>query len=148
MIITYFLAYSVPTAPSDTFVDATIPYPQNNPLVGNPYNLSCLYSVSKGFVAHEPTVVWSHPDQTNFTNSSIVFDALQATDSGTYTCEVMLISPVLKERKVAKKTYNLTIQRKPIISVIMLIQAIFFFSSFSKCFHKCSQHYSFCWIHY
>ena len=37
----------------------------------------------------------------------------------------MLISPVLKEPKVAKETYNLTIQRKPIISVIMLIQAFF-----------------------
>lgn len=126
MIITRFLAYSVPTAPSDTFVNATISHPQNNPIVGKPYNLSCLYNVSRGFVAHEPTVLWIHPNQTHFTNSTIVFEALQASDSGTYTCEVMLTSPVMEKLILGKETYNLTIQCKPLINLTMLTHAIVF----------------------
>lgn len=112
MIITRFLVYSVPTAPSDTFVNATISHPQNSPLVGDPYNLSCLYNVSKGFVAREPIVLWSHPNRINFTTFSIVFDALHASDSGKYTCRVTLNSPVLPMPKEIMQTYNLTIQRK------------------------------------
>ena len=117
LINTCSLVCFVPTVPSGPFINVTISYPQNNPIMGNPYNLSCLYNVSKGFVTQEPIVLWTHPNQTKFTNSTIVFEALQASDSGKFTCEVMLISPVLEEPKVAKETYNLTIQRKPIIIV-------------------------------
>ena len=102
----------MPTVPSGPFIDVTISYPQSNPIVGEPYNLSCLYNVSEGFVAHEPTVLWSHPNQTNFTTSSIVFDALHASDSGKYTCRVTLNSPVLLIPEEIMQTYNLTIQRK------------------------------------
>ena len=63
---------------------------------------------------HEPTIAWMHLNQTNFTtsNSSIVFDALRASDSGEYTCSVTLMSPVLEIPEEAMQTYNLIIQRK------------------------------------
>lgn len=104
----------MPTAPLDAVINATISYPQSRPIVGEPYNLSCFYEVSEGFVEHEPTVVWMYLNQTNFTtsNSSIVFDALRASDSGEYTCRVTLMSPVLEMPEDAMQTYNLIIQRK------------------------------------
>ena len=111
MIITCSYVYFVPTAPSTSIVNATIIYPQNNPTVGQVYNLTCLYNVSEGFT-HTPTVLWRHPNGTNFNTSSIVFDMLRASDNGMYTCVVMLTSPALNQTEMAIDTYNLTIQRK------------------------------------
>ena len=111
MIITCSLVYFVPTVPSYSIVNAKVAYLQNKPMVGKPYNLTCLYNVSEGFT-QTPTVLWMHQNGTNFTTSSIVFNALRASNSGTYTCEVMLTSPVLKDPEIAIQTYNLTIQRK------------------------------------
>ena len=105
----------MPTAPFGAVVDVTITQPQNNPIVGEPYNLTCLYNVSKGFT-HDPTILWMYPNETNFNTSSIVFDALHASNSGTYTCEVILTSPVLKDPEIANWTYNLTIQRKSLLN--------------------------------
>ena len=112
MIIICSLVYSVPTAPLDVVINATISHPQSSPIVGEPYNLSCLYDVLEGFVEHEPTVLWMYPNQTNFTTSSIEFDVLHASDSGEYTCRVTLTSPVLDMPQGAMQIYNLTIQRK------------------------------------
>ena len=114
MIIICSLVYSVPTAPLQVgaIINVTISHPQSNPIVGEPYNLSCLYNVLEGFVKHEPTVLWMYPNQTNFTTSSIVFDALHASDSGKYKCRVILTSPVLDMQEEALQIYNLTIQRK------------------------------------
>ena len=106
-----FIGYFVPTAPSYSVVNATIDYPQNKPIVGKPYNLTCLYNVSKGFT-HKPSVCWKYPNGTNLSSSLIVFDVLHASDSGNYTCEVILTSPVLKKPNVTVQTYNLTIQCK------------------------------------
>ena len=111
VIIACSFVYFVPTGPSYPFVNATIPHPQNNPIVGEPFNLTCLYNVSDGFI-HKPSVLWKYPNNTNHNSSSIVFDALHASDSGIYTCEVTLISPVLNNPEVATQTYSLTIQRK------------------------------------
>ena len=111
VIITCSLAYFVPTAPSYSVVNATIDYPQDNPIVGKPYNLTCLYNVSKGFT-QDPAVLWKYPDGTNLNYSSIVFDALHASNNGIYTCEVTLTSPVLNDPEIDEQTYDLTIQRK------------------------------------
>ena len=112
MIIICSLVCFVPTVPLGAVINATISHLQSSPIVGEPYNLSCLYDVLEGFVEHEPTVLWVYPDQTNFTTPSIVFDALHASDSGEYTCSVTLTSPVLDMPQEAMQTYNLTIQRK------------------------------------
>ena len=53
--------------------------------------------------------LWIHPNRTNFTASSIEFDALRASDSGKYTCRVTLGRP---QEAIAMQTYNLTIQYK------------------------------------
>ena len=111
MIISCSLVCFTPTAPLGPFVDATISYPQNNPIMGESYNLTCLYNISKGFVVHRPSVMLMHQNGTNFT-ISIVFDALNASDGGKYTCRVTLTSPVLDTPKEGIETYNLTIQRK------------------------------------
>jgi hypothetical protein len=112
VIITCSLVYFAPTVPFGAVINATIFHPQSSPIVGMPYNLSCLYNISEGFVASEPTVLWIYPNQTNFSTSSIVFDALHASDSGEYTCSVILTSPVLRMPQVAMKTDTLIIQRK------------------------------------
>ena len=109
------LVYFVPTAPFGSLVNAKIIHPQHNPIVGEQYNLTCLYNVSKGFT-HDPMILWMYPNKTNFNTSSIAFDALHASNSGTYTCKVMLTSPVLKDPDTANHTYNLTIQRKSLIN--------------------------------
>ena len=101
----------MPTVPLGTAVNATISHPQSSPIVGMPYNLSCLYNVSEGFVEHDPTVLWIHPNQTNSTTPLIEFNVLRASDSGKYTCNVTLMSPVLEKPQEATQTYNLTIQR-------------------------------------
>ena len=127
----------VPTAPLGPFADATISYPQNNPAVGESYNLTCLYNIFKGFVAYQPTVLWMYPDQTNSTSSSIVFDVLLASNGGKYTCEVTLTSPVLNYPEVANQIYNLTIQRKPLINHhTKFMERFSTFSSCSKRFRK------------
>ena len=110
VIITCSLVYFVPTAPSYSVINATITHSLNKPIVGKPYNLTCLYNVSKGFT-HKPSVCWKYPNGTNLSSSLIVFDALHASDRGNYTCEVILTSPVLKKPNVTVQTYNLTIQR-------------------------------------
>ena len=112
MIIICSLVCFVPTAPLGAVINATISHPQSSPKVGMPYNLSCLCNVSKGFVKHKPTVLWIHPNQTNFITPSIEFNVLRASDSGKYTCRVTLMSPALDMPLKAMQTYNLTIQRK------------------------------------
>ena len=112
MIIICSLVCFVPTAPLGAAINVTISHPQSSPIVGEPYDLSCLYNISEGFVAHTTTVLWIHPNRSNFTTSSIVFDALRATDSGEYTCTVTLPSPVLEMSEEVMQTYNLTIQCK------------------------------------
>ena len=114
IIISCLLVYFVPTAPFYSVVNATITHSLNKPIVGEPYNLTCLYNVSKGFT-HKPSVLWKYPDGTNFSSSLMVFDALHVSDRGIYTCEVMLTSPVLNDPEIDKQTYDLTIQCKYII---------------------------------
>jgi hypothetical protein len=110
MFFTCSLVYFAPTVPNGAVINAIISHPHSSPIVGMPYNLSCLYDVSEGFIAHEPTVLWIYPNQANFTTPSIVFDPLYSSDSGKYTCRVILTSPLLK---IAKEVhYSLTIQRK------------------------------------
>jgi hypothetical protein len=106
------LVYFVPTAPNGAVINATISHPQRSPILGMPYNLSCLYNVSEGFVAYEPTFLWIYPNQAYFNTSSIVFDALRASDNGEYTCSVTLTSPILEMPQKVVQSYNLTIQRK------------------------------------
>ena len=114
VIIICSLVYFVPTAPLDAAINATISHPQSSPIVGMLYSLSCLFNVSEGFVAHTTTIIWIHPNRTNFTTSSesIVFNVLRASDSGEYICRVTLTSPVLGMPQQVMQTYNLTIQRK------------------------------------
>ena len=107
MIIICSLVCFVPTAPLGAIINATIS-PQSNPIVGKPYNLSCLYNIPKGFMAHTTTVLWIHPNRTNFTTSSIEFNVLRPSDSGKYTCRVTL----MPQEAIAMQIYNLIIQRK------------------------------------
>ena len=81
----------------------------NKPIVGKPYNLTCLYNVSKAS-QQDPAVLWKYPDGTSLNSSSIVFDVLHASNNGVYTCEVTLTSPVLNDPEIDKQTYDLTIQ--------------------------------------
>ncbi len=102
----------MPTVPFGADFKATISGPHSSPIVGMPYNLSCMYNISEGSVAHTSTVLWIHPNKKNFTTPSILFDTLHASDSGEYTCRVTLTSSVLEVSKEVIQTYNLTIQRK------------------------------------
>ena len=116
MIICLNLDYTVPMNAISTTITST----ELQPVVGNMYTLTCVFTINVMGLSQAPSVHWFHNgnevsvvEDTVTTSTKVIgFSPLKTSHAGSYICSGNISSPAPPHSVIVNQTRSITLQSK------------------------------------